>query len=49
MYQGKGDGVGKVTSKGYQQNKKSADYLELVKQVFPDAKLKNGIIRATNN
>ena len=49
VYQGKGDGVGKVTSKGYQQNKKSADYLELVKQVFPDAKLKNGIIRATNN
>lgn len=49
VYQGKGDGVGKVTSKGYQQNKKAADYLDLVKQVFPDAKLKNGIIRATNN
>ena len=49
VYQGKGDGVGKATSKGYQQNKKAADYLDLVKQVFPDAKLKNGIIRATNN
>jgi hypothetical protein len=48
VYQGKGDGIGKATSKGFQQNKKAADYLDLVKKVFPDAKLKNGIIRATN-
>jgi len=49
VYQGKGDGIGKTTSKGFQQNKKAADYLDLVKKVFPDAKLKNGVIRATNN
>ena len=48
MYQGKGDGVGRVTSKGYQQDKKVEDYLDLVRKVFPDAKLKNKIIRATN-
>ena len=48
VYQGKGDGIGKTTSKGFQQNKKAADYLDLVKKVFPNAKLKNGVIRATN-
>ena len=48
VYQGKGDGVGRVTSKGYQQDKKVEDYLDLVRKVFPDAKLKNKIIRATN-
>ena len=49
VYQGKGDGVGKATSKGFQQNKKTKDYLELVKKVFPDAKIEKNIIRATNN
>lgn len=49
VYQGKGDGVGKATSKGFQQNKKVTEYLDLVKQVFPNATLKKGIIRATNN
>ena len=48
VYQGVGDGVGKTTSKGFQQNKKTKDYLELVREVFPDAELKKGIIRATN-
>ena len=50
VFEGKKDGVGRVTSKdSYQQDKKAAEYLDLVKKVFPDAKLKNGIIRATNN
>ena len=49
VYQGKGDGVGKATSKGFQQNKKATEYLDLVKQVFPNATIKKGIIRATNN
>ena len=49
VYQGKGDGIGKATSKGFQQNKKTADYLDLVRQVFPNATVKKGIIRATNN
>ena len=49
VYKGKGDGVGRVTSKGYQQDKKAEDYLDLVRKVFPNATLKNKIIRATNN
>jgi hypothetical protein len=48
VYQGKGDGVGKATSKGFQKNKKTKDYLELVKKVFPNAKIEKNIIRATN-
>lgn len=47
VYEGNRTGVGKYTSKGYQQNKKTADYLPLVKSVFPNAFVKNGIIRAT--
>lgn len=47
VYEGDGSGVGKVTSKGYQLNMKTKDYLNEVKEVFPDAKVKNGVIIAT--
>lgn len=46
IYEGDGKGVGKATSKGYQQNRKTADYLELVREVFPDAEVKGGVIIA---
>ena len=49
VYEGSGTGVGKKTSKGYQQNKKTKEYLNLVKEVFPRAEIKNGIIRARKN
>ena len=49
VYEGSGSGVGKKTSKGYQQNKKTKEYLNLVKEVFPIAEIKNGIIRARKN
>ena len=46
VYEGSGTGVGKATTKGYQQNKKLKDYMDTVKKVFPNATIKDGIIRA---
>ena len=46
VYQGDGSGVGKVTTKGYQQNKKLWDYLPMVKKVFTHAGIQNGMITA---
>lgn len=46
IYEGDRSGVGKQTSSGYQNNSKTADYLPIVRQVFPDAKIKDGIIVA---
>ena len=34
-----GSGVGKETTKGWQENKKTQLYLPLVQKVFPDAKI----------
>ena len=48
VYEGSRVGVGKKTSSGYQQNKKTKDYLTTVRKVFPDAKIENGMIVATN-
>jgi hypothetical protein len=48
VYEGSRIGVGKKTSSGYQQNKKTKDYLTTVRKVFPDAKIENGMIVATN-
>lgn len=49
VYEGDGSGIGKKTLKGYQLNKKTSEYLEELREVFPDAKMKNGVIRATLN
>ena len=46
IYEGDRSGVGKQTSSGYQNNSKTADYLPIVRQVFPNARIQNGIIVA---
>jgi hypothetical protein len=47
VYEGDKSGISKVTgSDQFQLNKKTADYLEEVRKVFPDAELKKGLIIA---
>jgi len=46
-YEGDGTGVGKYTTKGYQQNKRLATYLPSIRTVFPNAKIVGRTIRAT--
>ncbi|MGB0717154.1 MAG: hypothetical protein ACPGXK_14845, partial [Phycisphaerae bacterium] len=48
VHEGDGSGKGKATSRGYQQNKKLADYLPLVQKVFPQAEVSGGIIVASS-
>lgn len=48
VYEGKGDGAEGPTKSGYQLNRKTADYLEEIQQVFPNAKRKGKLIVATN-
>ena len=49
VYKGAGDGIGKVTSKGYQRNENIKEYLPLIESVFgkDNVTLKNSVIRAT--
>ena len=47
VYEGSGSGEGAETKSGYQLNKKTADYLEEIQQVFPNAKRKGKLIVAT--
>jgi len=47
VYEGNKTGVGKPTSKGFQHNKSTKEYLDLVKEVFPNTELRNGIITTT--
>lgn len=48
VYEGKGTGEGKQSKKdSYQLNRKTADYLDEVHQVFPDAQRKGKLIYAT--
>jgi hypothetical protein len=49
IYEGAGTGVGKVTSKGFQNNKKTADYIGEVENIFgPDSvRRKGNVIIAT--
>lgn len=47
-YTGPGDGKEGVTKSGYQLNRKTADYLEEIQEVFPDAKRRGKLIVATN-
>lgn len=44
VYEGTGKGDEGPTKSGYQLNKKTADYLEEIQQVFPDAKRKGKLI-----
>ena len=49
VYEGKGNGQEGPTKSGYQLNRKTADYLEEVQEVFPDAIRKGKLIIAHNS
>lgn len=49
VYEGTGKGNEGPTKAGYQLNRKTADYLEEVQAVFPNAKRRGKLIHATNN
>ena len=46
---GKGTGKGEATGKGWQRNQKLKDYLPMVKEIFPNATVEKGLIRATKS
>lgn len=48
VYEGKGNGQEGPTKSGYQLNRKTADYLEEVQEVFPDATRRGKLITAHN-
>lgn len=48
IYEGNGSGIGKPSSKGYQLNMKTRDYVNEVREVFPDAHISRGMIVASN-
>ena len=48
VYEGTGKGDEGPTKAGYQLNRKTADYMEEVQQVFPNAARKGKLIKATN-
>ena len=47
VYAGAGSGTGRAAEGSWQRNQKLSEYLPLIKSVFPDVTLKNGVIRAT--
>ena len=49
VYEGSGKGDEGPTKAGYQLNRKTADYLEEIQEVFPDAARKGKLIVATNS
>ena len=49
VYEGKGNGQEGPTKSGYQLNRKTADYLEEIQEVFPDATRKGKLITAHNS
>ena len=49
VYEGTGRGNEGPTKSGYQLNKKTADYLEEIQQVFPDAERKGKLIICHKN
>lgn len=49
VYEGRGDAKEGVTKSGYQLNRKTADYLEEIQEVFPNATRKGKLITATNS
>lgn len=46
IYEGSGDGVGKATTKGWQNNKKTADYMSEVKKHFAEVHKSGNVIVA---
>lgn len=48
VYEGDRTGKGRPTSKGWQRHQKVEDYLETVKQVFPNARIENKLIVIDN-
>lgn len=48
VYEGSGKGNEGPTKSGYQLNRRTADYLEEIQKVFPDARRKGKLIVATN-
>ena len=48
VYEGDKSGVGKATSKGWQENRKLASYLNEVKQAFGNATIRDGLIIASD-
>ena len=49
VYEGSGKGNEGATKSGYQLNRKTADYIEEIQSVFPDAQRKGKLISATNS
>lgn len=49
VYEGKGNNAEGPSKSGYQLNRKTADYLEEIQQVFPDAKRKGKLIVCSNS
>lgn len=48
VYEGRGDGNEGPTKSGYQLNRKTQDYLDDIREVFPDASRKGKLITAHN-
>lgn len=48
VYEGRGDAKEGVTKSGYQLNRRTADYLDEIREVFPDATRKGKLIIAHN-
>ena len=48
VYEGRGDGNEGQTKSGYQLNRKTQDYLDDIREVFPDASRKGKLITAHN-
>jgi hypothetical protein len=48
IYEGDGSGSGRKTSKGFQNNKKTADYVEEIRQHFTDVRKTGNIIVASD-
>ncbi len=49
VYEGKGNSEEGETKSGYQRNRKTADYLDEIQQIFPDARRRGKLIQATNS
>lgn len=49
VYEGKGNNEGAPTKSGYQLNRKTADYLEEIQEVFPECKKRGKLIECVNS
>lgn len=49
VYEGKGNNEGTPTKSGYQLNRKTADYIEEIQEVFPDCKRRGKLIECVNS